>query len=233
MKKSNLGALVILVGIAMIGFVWFRRNKPSTADNQLADLTAESNSIKGGAKTIDKPFIYSQQIINTQGQNPYSSSILSPAEQQQVNQNVKENVECGSGLALLSGIDCTNYNIRQQQQANPNNINTQGCNPPKLLITNVQRANAGFPTTRDSGSLWSVFFNICGANVRELAPISWKIIIIDSIGSQEMFTEKQYFIFNDKGVGGNLPRRPKSAVITLSITDNKGKKYVQTFNYKE
>ena len=61
MKKSSLGALVILGGIAMIGFTWFRRNKPTTADTQLADLTAQSNSLQAGADTIDKPFEYSQR----------------------------------------------------------------------------------------------------------------------------------------------------------------------------
>lgn len=229
MKSSSIGSLIFLSGIALIGFIWFKRNKVTIGKQQLDEISKKS----AGINSIDKPFEYSQSIIDNSIKNPYSLQFLTDKEQAIINQNVKENVECGSGLALLSGTDCTNYNILQQQQANPNNINTQGCNPPKLLITNVMRANAGFPTPRDSGSLWNVFFNICGANVRELAPISWKIVIIDSIGSQEMSTEKQYFIFNDKSVGGNLPRRPKSAVITLSITDNKGKNYIQTFNYKE
>jgi hypothetical protein len=231
MKKSSLGALVILGGIAMIGFTWFRRNKPTTADAQLADLTAQSNSLQAGADTIDKPFEYSQDTINNQGQNPYSSSILSPAEQQQVNQAVTENIDCGLGLAWSTGTDCTNYNIQHQQMANPTNIVTSGCNPPKLLITNVKRFNAGFPTPKDNGSLWSVFYKICGANISELLPISFKITVIDSIGSQEIFVDKHYFVFDS--LGGNLPRSPKTAVITLSITDNKGKNYIQTFNYKE
>jgi len=231
MKKSNLGALVILGGIAIIGFVWFRRNKPTTADEQLADLTTQSISLQAGADTIDKPFEYSQDTINNQGQNPYAPSILSPAEQQQVNQNVRESIDCGFGLAWSTGTDCTNYNIQHQQQANPNNIPTSGCNPPKLLITNVKRFNAGFPTPRDNGSLWSVFYKICGANISELLPISWKITVVDSVGSQQMSLDKHYFVFDS--LGGNLPRSPKSAVITLSITDNKGKNYIQTFNYKE
>jgi hypothetical protein len=231
MKKSSLGALVILGGIAMIGFTWFRRNKPTTADKQLADLTAQSNSLQAGADTIDKPFEYSQETINNQGQNPYSSSILSPAEQAQVNQAVTESVDCGLGLAWSTGTDCTNYNIQHQQQANPNSIATSGCNPPKLLITNVKRYDAGFPTPSDRGSLWSVYYSLCGANINELLPISFKITVVDSIGSQEIFVDKHYFVFDS--LGGNLPRRPKTAVITLSITDNKGKNYIQTFNYKE
>jgi hypothetical protein len=229
MKNSSLGSLIFLAGISLVGFIWFKRNKVTIGEEQLEKISKES----AGINSIDKPFKYDEGFIQNSIKNPYSLQFLTDKEQAIINQNVKENIDCGSVLAFLSGTDCTNYNIRQQQEANPNNINTQGCNPPKLLITNVKRFNAGFPTPRDSGSLWSVFFNICGANIRELAPISWKIIIIDSIGSQEMSTEKQYFIFNDKSVGGNLPRRPKSAVITLSITDNKGKNYIQTFNYKE
>jgi hypothetical protein len=232
MKNSNLGAVVILGGIAMIGFTWFRRNKPTTANKQLADLTAQSNALNvGSLENIDKPFEYSQETIDNQGQNPYSSSILSPAEQQQVNQNVRENIDCGLGLAWSTGTDCTNYNIQHQQSANPNNVVTSGCNPPKLLITNVKRFNAGFPTPKDSGSLWSVYYKICGADISQLLPISWKITIIDSVGSQELVVDKHYFVFDS--LGGNLSRKPKTAVITLSITDNKGKNYIQTFNYKE
>ena len=231
MKKENIGLVVILGGVAFIGYIWFNRNKPKLADKQLADLTTQSNSLQAGADTIDKPFEYSEQTIKNQGQNPYSNSILSSAEQAQVNQAVTENIDCGLGLAWSTGTDCTAYNAQHQQQANPNNISTSGCNPPKLLITNVKRFNAGFPTPRDSGSLWSVFYSICGANINELLPISYKITIVDSIGSQEMVVDKHYFVFDN--LGGNLPRRPKTAVITLSITDNKGKNYIQTFNYKE
>lgn len=75
MKKGNIGALIILAGIGVIGFIWFKRNKPTTADKQLADLTAQSNALNtGSAETIDKPFEYSQDTINNAGSNPYSSS---------------------------------------------------------------------------------------------------------------------------------------------------------------
>jgi hypothetical protein len=232
MKNSNLGAVVILAGIGIIGFIWFKRNKPTTADKQLADLTAKSNALNtGSVETIDKPFEYSQDTINNQGQNPYAPSTLSSAEQAEINQAVRENIDCGLGLAWSTGTDCTNYNIQHQQQANPNNIATSGCNPPKLLITNVRRFNANFPLPNGSGSLWSVYYSLCGANTNELFPTSWKITVVDSIGSQEIFVDKNYFVSDN--LGGNLPRRPKTAVITLSITDNKGKNYIQTFNYKE
>ena len=230
MKKESIGLVVILGGVAFIGFIWFNRNKPKLADKQLADLTAQSNSLQAGADTIDKPFEYSQETKDFQLQNPYSSSILSHSEQQQINQAVTENVDCGLGLAWSTGTDCTAYNAQHQQQANPNNITTSGCNPPKLLITNVSRFDAGFPKPSDAGSLWNVYYSICGANVNELLPISYKITVVDSIGSQEIVVDKHYFVFDS--LGGNLPRRPKSAVVTLSITDNKGKSYIQTFNYK-
>ena len=231
MKKENIGLVVILGGVAFIGYIWFNRNKPKLADKQLADLTAQSNSLQAGADTIDKPFEYSEQTIKNQGQNPYGSiSIISKEEQAQISQAVTENIDCGLGLAWSTGTDCTAYNAQHQQQANPNNITTSGCNPPKLLITNVSRFDAGFPKPSDAGSLWNVYYSICGANVNELLPISYKITVVDSIGSQEIFVDKHYFVFDS--LGGNLPRRPKSAVVTLSITDNKGKSYIQTFNYK-
>lgn len=88
MKKQNIGAVVILAGIGIIGFMWFKRNKPNTADKQLTDLTAQSNALNtGSAESIDKPFEYSQQAINSAGSNPYSNSTvenlysnLTPAE---------------------------------------------------------------------------------------------------------------------------------------------------------
>lgn len=235
MKKSNLGALFILGGIAIIGFVWFRRNKPTTSDKQLADLTAQSNALKSNnIDTIDKPFEYTEQQKKENLKNPYSSSstwsLLSKAEQDQIDKSVTENVNCGLGITW-AGTDCTDYNIRQQQQANPNNINTSSCNPPKLLITNVQRFDSGFPTPRDNGSLWSVYYKICGGSANDLPAKSYKITVIDSVGSQEIVVDNNFIVTDS--FGGNLPRRPKTAVINLSLTDKNGKNYIQTFNYKE
>jgi hypothetical protein len=232
MNKKGLGGLIILGGIALIGFVWFRRNKPSIADKQLQDLKNQSNNLATSADTIDKPFEYSQQVVQNQGGNPYVSSTLSQEEQAQINQAVTENVDCGLGLAWSTGTDCTQYNIQQQQMANPNNVATSDCNPPKLIITNVKRFNATYPLPSGSGSLWNVFFKLCGANITELLPVYYKIAVVDSIGYQEIVVEKQYFFLFDN-FGGNLPRRPKDAVVTLTIKTNDGKSYVETFNYKE
>jgi hypothetical protein len=75
MKKESIGSVVILAGIAIIGFIWFKRNKPTTDVKQLADLTAQSNTLSSGnVEIIDKPFEYSQQVINTAGSNPYTAS---------------------------------------------------------------------------------------------------------------------------------------------------------------
>jgi hypothetical protein len=64
MKKENIGSAIILAGIAIIGFIWFKRNKPQTANKQLGDLTAQSNAIQAGSvEGIDKPFEYSQSKI--------------------------------------------------------------------------------------------------------------------------------------------------------------------------
>lgn len=229
MKKSNLGALIILAGIGFIGFIWFRRNKPTTSDKQLADLIAQSNSI---ADSIDKPFQYTEEQKKNRLKNPYSSSwsLLSKEQQEQIDKTVTENVNCGLGITW-AGTDCTEYNIRQQQEANPNKIETSSCNPPKLLITNVQRFDAGFPTPSDYGSLWAVYYKICGGNSNDLPAKSYKITVIDSVGSQEIVVDNN-FIVTDSFVG-NLPRRPKTAVINLSLTDKNGKNYIQTFNYKE
>ena len=231
MKKSNLGVLFILGGIAIIGFVWFRRNKPTTSDKQLDDLIKQSNSIE---YNLDKPFEWSEEQQKINRRNPYSSSsnwsLLSKEEQAQIDKSVTENVNCGLGITW-AGTDCTDYNIRQQQEANPNNIETNSCNPPKLLITNVQRFDAGFPTPSDYGSLWVVYYTICGGSPNDLPAKNYKITVIDSIGSQEIVVDNNFIVLPN--FSGNLPRRPKTAVINLSLTDKNGKNYIQTFNYKE
>lgn len=231
MKKENIGLVFILGGVAFIGFTWFNRNKPQLAEKQLADLKNQSGSIKSGAMAIDKPFEYSSQVLNTATQNPYNpQSTISTAEQVQINQNVSEIIGCSMGSFLSGELDCTNYNAQQQQTANPNNISTSGCNPAKLLITNVKRFDVGFPKPSDIASGWNVYFNICGADINQLYPISYKVTVIDSVGSQEIVKDNVQSTFGY--VMGYLPRRPKSAVITLSVKDKNGKSYIQTFNYK-
>lgn len=74
MKKESVGMILILGGIAFIGIIWFKRNKPQVSEKQLADLTAKSNSIQAGADTIDKPFEYGQSVISNVGVNPYVES---------------------------------------------------------------------------------------------------------------------------------------------------------------
>ena len=81
MKKESLGALVILAGIGVIGFIWFKRNKPTTADKQLADLTAQSNALNTGSTgDIDKAFEYTEEQKSTAGRNPYTYSFYSDKE---------------------------------------------------------------------------------------------------------------------------------------------------------
>jgi hypothetical protein len=232
MKKSNLGALVILAGIGVIGFVWFKRNKPTTSDKQLTDLNAQSlELITGGAQNIDKPFEYTEEEIKNSSKNPFTStwSLIPNTVQEQIGKDVTENINCGLGL-LSAGTDCTDYNIRQQQKANPNNITTNNCNPPKLLITNVERFDARVLKTGGNGTLWAVYFTVCGGDTIDLPPMSYKITVIDSVGSQEIVVDKNYFY--TPSLSGILERQPKTAVINLSITDKKGKNYIQTFNYK-
>jgi hypothetical protein len=81
MKKESLGGLIILAGIGFIGFIWFKRNKPTTADKQLADLTAQSNALNtGSVESIDKPFEYTEEQKSKYGRNPYTYSFYSDKE---------------------------------------------------------------------------------------------------------------------------------------------------------
>lgn len=132
MKKENIGALVILGGVAILGYFWFKKNKPSLSKEQLAELTAESNSLKTGAETIDKPFEYSQNAINSAGSNPYTSSTvnvstLTPKEVEDIKNSIgtiydpsvslsnqiSQNLENSSlGDFSLSNVDWSNIKIK-------------------------------------------------------------------------------------------------------------------------
>jgi hypothetical protein len=91
MKKGNLGILIILGGVALMGYVWFKKNKPSISDKQLADLTAQSNALNTGrVETIDKPFQYTQEQINNAGSNPYSQNTFSPDYSTLSPENIKQ-----------------------------------------------------------------------------------------------------------------------------------------------
>ena len=53
MKKEYLGTLILIGGIAVIGFVWFKRNKPTIASTQLSDLAMQPYK---SSQVIDVPF---------------------------------------------------------------------------------------------------------------------------------------------------------------------------------
>ena len=108
MKKQNIGLVVILGGVAFIGFIWFNRNKPKLADKQLADLTAQSNSLQAGADSIDKAFEYSEDVKNSAGSNPYTNSTvgnmysnMTPAEVKALGEAVNQACPSCAGLANL------------------------------------------------------------------------------------------------------------------------------------
>jgi len=129
MKKQNIGAVVILAGIGIIGFIWFKRNKPTTADKQLAELTAQSNTLNtGSAESIDKPFEYSQQTINSAGSNPYTESTftwvnedLTPKEYQDIKNAIGT---INDPSAIFSGqVVLDNSNLNQLSNYDFSNVN--------------------------------------------------------------------------------------------------------------
>lgn len=93
MKKESAGMILILGGIAFMGFIWFKRNKPQLSEKQLTDLAVQSNNIQSGAETIDKPFEYGQSVINSAGINPYVESTftmgdLTPKQEKDIKDSI-------------------------------------------------------------------------------------------------------------------------------------------------
>jgi hypothetical protein len=78
--KKNINLLigfVVLSGIAVIGAVWFKKNKPNNANLQANELINQLNSIVGGgAEDIDKPFNF-QNVAPSPGLNlQYNSPVV-------------------------------------------------------------------------------------------------------------------------------------------------------------
>ena len=74
--KNKIGALVVLGGIAVLGYVYFKKNKPTVASTQLKKLEELSNSYKtGGDESYIKPITTCNQnemIIDGFCQNLFS-----------------------------------------------------------------------------------------------------------------------------------------------------------------
>jgi hypothetical protein len=52
-NKNKIGALVMLGGIALLGYYYFKKNKPTTASTQLGGLENLSNYYKSGGAMVD------------------------------------------------------------------------------------------------------------------------------------------------------------------------------------
>ena len=77
MNVKALAGLVILGGIAVIGAVWFKKNKPNNSNLQTNKLTKQLNSIiGGGAENIDKPFNLQPSILSSDVNQQYNSPVV-------------------------------------------------------------------------------------------------------------------------------------------------------------
>jgi hypothetical protein len=59
-NKNKIGALVLLGGIALLGYVYFKKNKPTVASSQAKGLQALSNYYQTGSGGFDETLIKSQ-----------------------------------------------------------------------------------------------------------------------------------------------------------------------------
>jgi hypothetical protein len=59
-NKNKIGALIILGGIALLGYVYFKKNKPTVSSSQAKGLEALSNYYKTGAGAMEETLIKGQ-----------------------------------------------------------------------------------------------------------------------------------------------------------------------------
>jgi hypothetical protein len=78
-NKNKIGALVILGGIALLGYVYFKRTKPVVSTIQSQDLKKLSDSYSSGAKAQDDTkidFKYEvAPVTNAFGFNPFMANL--------------------------------------------------------------------------------------------------------------------------------------------------------------
>jgi hypothetical protein len=137
MNKKALGGLVVLSGITLIGFVWFKKNKPNLGSDQLKNLTAQSNNISTGADEIDKPFQYSQQALQNQDTNTYNHSLFQPNYTNLTPKEIKD-----LGIAVNQSCpSCANLGTGVSNQITQNMQNADFSQLGNLGLANIDWSN--------------------------------------------------------------------------------------------
>lgn len=54
METKKIGALVILGGIAILGYVYFKKNKPTTSESQIKEIERKEKELAQSMTDIDK-----------------------------------------------------------------------------------------------------------------------------------------------------------------------------------
>lgn len=136
--KNKIGALVILVGVALIGFIYFKKNKPKIGESQKKGLEALSNFYKNeGGK--EETFIKGDTRID-----PLRAG---------------EVVVGGVRQSLLANVDYTKLNEKQIEELKQAIGNIPD---PSLLVSNQIAQNlqgADFSNLSNLG-IEGVTFNI-------------------------------------------------------------------------
>ena len=99
--KNKIGVLIILGGVAFMGYYWMKKNKPTASKSQAKGLQALSNFYKtGGDESVVAG--YTPPLKSDSGYSVISSS---------EGKAIAMAVNCGGDgmLGRLAGIDCTEY----------------------------------------------------------------------------------------------------------------------------
>lgn len=99
------------------------------------------------------------------------------------------------------------------------------CSPSGIVVTNVLRYNAGYPSPGDNGSLWNIYHTVQGIDLDANPPcVPYKLqLTVQSaaFGTQTKLTADIYFGY-PAFMSFNLPGNPSTATITLSYISNAG-----------
>jgi hypothetical protein len=138
-NKNKIGALVILGGIALLGYVYFKKTKPTTAKKQLEDLTKQADYYKNEGAKIETKIIEEKPLFDNISIN------LNPFLDQSFVKSMEEANNLRNENMFLYGKE-TNPNIPSQfsnLDLELQNLGTPNFKLSEQAIKELQNMNTG------------------------------------------------------------------------------------------
>jgi hypothetical protein len=146
--KNKIGILIVLGGIAFIGYTWMKKNKSNVGSSQLKGLQALSKFYNAGIYDIGS---ISGETVAKPKQSISIGSFMSTQQKNEINNQTNLAIACSIPyIAQRDNIDCTEY-----CKLNPNN-----CSATYTSQMTENLKNADFSNLSSLGLAGLTFDNI-------------------------------------------------------------------------